>query len=386
MKKRTIIVVATTLSSIFGIVSCSDDSTDYDAVGGDGALSNCPATVTLQTNWFPEPEHSAAYQMIDPSEADIDANAGVYSGPALADPNVTIKIQAGGPFNGFQTTTAQLYSDDSIILAMIDSDESVRLSGTQPSKAVFTPFQHTPGALFWDPEKYDFEKFEDIGKSDAVVQYFEGQAYMEYLVQEGYIRKDQIDGSFDGSVTRLVSGEDIVMQGYVTQEPWRLKHEFTDYGRDVGVLRLDDAGYNIYPSAWAGRPDAIASNSECLSQLVPAMQRSQVEYMKSPDAVNSAISRYLEDIGQFFQISPEFAASTAGVMASDGLVVDGLDGVMGSFDPDRMRTMTDKLVNVFNESGSAVSADLTADSLYTNEFLDPTISLNKQGDADSENR
>lgn len=377
MKTRPILAVVTALSGLLAIASCSDESTVQEAVGGDGNLSNCPPTVTLQTNWFPEPEHSAAYQMIDPSQANIDANAGVYSGPSIADPNVTIKIQAGGPFNGFQTTTAQLYSDDSIMLAMIDSDESVRLSGTQPSKAVFTPFQHTPGALFWDPEKYDFKSFEDIGKSDAVVQYFEGQAYMEYLVQKGYIRKDQIDGSFDGSVTRLISGEDIVMQGYVTQEPWRLKHEFTEYGRDVGFLRLDDAGYNIYPSAWAGRPDTVERNRDCLSQLVPAMQQAQVDYMKSPDAVNNAISQYLEDIGQYFQISPEFAASTAEVMAGDGLVVDGPDGVMGSFDPARMEEMTKKLVEVFNESGSSVSEDITADSLYTNEFLDPSISLNR---------
>ncbi len=375
MPTTRLIPVAATAAAALALAGCAADPAVEAPVGGSGALASCPATVVLQTNWFPEPEHAAAYQLIDPATATIDANAGIYSGPAIVDPDVTIEVRAGGPFIGFQSSTALLYTDDSIMLAMIDTDESVRLSAAQPTTAVFTPFQQTPQALFFDPELFDFESIADVGESDAVVQYFEGASYMSYLVAEGLIREDQIDGSFDGSVTRLVSGEPVVMQGYITQEPWRLMNEFTDYGREVGTLRLDEAGYEIYPSAWAGRPEVVDARSECLTQLVPALQQAQVDYMLDPVAVNEMLSAYLDEIGQFFRISPEFAADITEVMAGPGMVVNGPDGVMGSFDPERMERMTELLVEVFAGSGVEPAEGLTADDVYTNEFLDTSIAL-----------
>jgi len=363
--------------ALAGCSSAAPTAQEAEAAGGDGALSSCPETVVLQTNWFPEPEHSAAYALIDPDEATIDADAGIYSGPAIADPNITIEVRAGGPFIGFQSSTALLYSDDSIMLAMIDTDESVKLSASQPTKAVYTPFQKYPLSLFWDPEKYSFDEPSDIAASDATVLYSQGYAFIDYLVGEGIVREDQIDGSFDGSVTRLVSGEDIVMQGYITQEPYRMKVDYPEYGRDVDHILLADTGYEIYPSAWAGKPEVVDAQADCLAQLVPAMQTAQISYMEDPDAVNQAISDYLVEIDQFFQVSPELAAEVHRVMQDEELVVDGADGVFGSFDPDRMERMTGLLTDIYTASGVEVADGLAAEDLYTNEFLDPSISLGR---------
>ena len=140
-------VFALTAFSLAGCASSTPTAAEAESAGGDGALSACPSTVVLQTNWYPEPEHSAAYAMIDPADATIDADAGVYSGPAIADDNVTIEVRSGGPFIGFQQSTAVLYSDDSIMLAMIDTDESVKLSESQPTQAVYTPLQVNPQIL-----------------------------------------------------------------------------------------------------------------------------------------------------------------------------------------------------------------------------------------------
>ncbi|PZU37825.1 MAG: hypothetical protein DI573_10865 [Microbacterium sp.] len=348
---------------------------DAAAAGGDGALSACPATVVLQTNWFPEPEHSAAYALIDPAEATTDPDAGIYSGPAIVDPNITIEVRSGGPFIGFQQSTALLYSDDSIMLAMIDTDESVKLSADQPTKAVYTPLQVNPQILFWDPERYSFDDLADIGQSDATVLYFQGAAYMDYLIAQGDVRADQVDGSFDGSVTRLVADEPVVMQGYITQEPYRLKVDFPDYGRDVDSFLIADSGYDIYAAAWSGKPEVVEAQSECLAQLVPAMQQSQLDYMEDPEPINQAISDYLVEIDQFFQVSPELGAEIHRVMQEEGLVADGTDGVFGSFDAERMERMTTLLAEIYAESGVDVAEGLTAEDIYTNEFLDPSISF-----------
>ncbi|WP_409048160.1 hypothetical protein AB2L57_04265 [Microbacterium sp. HA-8] len=348
---------------------------DAAAAGGDGALSACPATVVLQTNWFPEPEHSAAYALIDPAEATTDPDAGIYSGPAIVDPNITIEVRSGGPFIGFQQSTALLYSDDSIMLAMIDTDESVKLSADQPTKAVYTPLQVNPQILFWDPERYSFDDLADIGQSDATVLYFQGATYMDYLIAQGDVRADQVDGSFDGSVTRLVADEPVVMQGYITQEPYRLKVDFPDYGRDVDSFLIADSGYDIYAAAWSGKPEVVEAQSECLAQLVPAMQQSQLDYMEDPEPINQAISDYLVEIDQFFQVSPELGAEIHRVMQEEGLVTDGTDGVFGSFDAERMERMTTLLAEIYAESGVDVAEGLTAEDIYTNEFLDPSISF-----------
>jgi hypothetical protein len=344
------------------------------AVGGDGALSDCPSTVVLQTNWFPEPEHAAAYQLIDPATATKDAEAGIYSGPAVADGNVTIEIRAGGPFIGFQSNTALLYTDDQVMLGMVDTDESVRLSAEQPTKAVVTPLELNPQVLLWDPEKYDFQSFADIAASDATVLYFQGATYMDYLEQQGFVRPEQLDGSFDGSLTRIVAGEDVVIQGYVTQEPWRLEHEFTEFGKKPGYLTLGDAGYHTYGSAWAGTPESIEANSGCLAQLVPLLQQGQVDYMYDPQPVNDAISTYLEEIGQFFQITPERAAAITDALHDEGIVANAPDGTLGSFDPQRMEETTELLTGVFADLGTELADGLTAEDIYTNEFIDPSIS------------
>jgi len=363
-----------------GLAGCAGSETTAEnavAAGGEGALSACPATVVLQTNWFPEPEHSAAYALIDPAEATTDPDAGIYSGPAIADPSITIEVRSGGPFIGFQQSTALLYSDDSIMLAMIDTDESVKLSADQPTTAVYTPLQVNPQILLWDPERYSFDGISDIGESDATVLYFQGASYMDSLIAQGEVRADQVDGSFDGSVTRLVADEPVVMQGYITQEPYRLKVDFPDYGRDVDSFLIADSGYDIYPAAWSGKPEVVEAQSDCLAQLVPAMQQAQIDYMEDPEPVNQAISDYLVEIDQFFQVTPELGAEIHRVMQDEGIVADGTDGVFGSFDAERMERMTALLANIYAESGVEVAEGLTADDIYTNEFLDSSISYGR---------
>src|SRR5205823_10983664 len=95
----------------------------------------CPDTVVFQTNWWPEPDHGFLYQLIGPNGT-IDTNKNTYTGP-LGNSGVNAEIRAGGPAIGFQQVSAQLYSDDNILLAMVATDEQIGNSATQPSKAVF---------------------------------------------------------------------------------------------------------------------------------------------------------------------------------------------------------------------------------------------------------
>src|SRR6266511_3384675 len=75
------------------------------ALSGRGTLAGvCPATVVVQTNWFPQSEHGAAYRLVGPGYR-IDAAHKRVTGPLVAgghDTGVRIEVRAGGPAVGFQ--------------------------------------------------------------------------------------------------------------------------------------------------------------------------------------------------------------------------------------------------------------------------------------------
>ena len=96
--------------------------------GAAGALKAvCPATVVIQTDWNPEGEHGFLYNMIGPDytidKAKVSVTGTLVSGGA--DTGVKIEVRSGGPAIGFGTVTAQMYTDDSILLGFVYTDEAI---------------------------------------------------------------------------------------------------------------------------------------------------------------------------------------------------------------------------------------------------------------------
>ena len=66
-----------------------DDAMDDEAMDdGEGhsdlaGLAECPNPLVFQTDWFPEPEHGALYNLTA-GEGSIDAESGRFSGPPSA--------------------------------------------------------------------------------------------------------------------------------------------------------------------------------------------------------------------------------------------------------------------------------------------------------------
>ena len=102
------------------------------AAGGDAAsLAACaPTTVVVQTDWNPEAEHGGLYQLLGPNPS-VDTDKKVVTGELMAsggvDTGVKIEIRVGGPAIGFQQVTAQMYTDDSILLGYVAPTSSAAL-------------------------------------------------------------------------------------------------------------------------------------------------------------------------------------------------------------------------------------------------------------------
>jgi len=344
------------------------------AMAGVQLTDVCPNPLIIQTDWFPEPEHAHTYQMIG-TDGVVDAENGTYSGE-LHDTGLTVEIRAGGPYIGFSPPTAQFYADDDIFMAYVDTAAAIRSYGQTPVTAVFTSFEVGPQILMWDPDDYDFETFEDIGNSGATVLYFQGATYMDYLVANGVIDAANVDGSYDGSPTRFVAEDGLVQQGFATNEPFRYENEIANWLKPVDFLLIHDAGVELYQSAVSVRSGDVERYRECLELIVPIMQQDLVDYFNDPQPVNDKLDDIVKELDSFWTSSKETHAAATVAMRDLGLVTDGGNGFVGDMNGDRIQGLIDILTPIFTDQGvESFDPNVTPDDVYTNEFLDPSISL-----------
>ncbi|MCY3663856.1 MAG: hypothetical protein OXH28_13695 [bacterium] len=344
------------------------------AMAGVQLTDVCPNPLVIQTDWFPEPEHAHTYQMIG-TDGVVDAENGTYSGE-LGDTGLMVEIRAGGPYIGFSPPTAQFYADDDIFMAYVDTAAAIRSYGQTPVTAVFTSFEVGPQILMWDPDDYDFETFEDIGNSGATVLYFQGATYMDFLVANDVLDAANVDGSYDGSPTRFIAEDGLVQQGFATNEPYRYENEIDGWLKPVDFLLIHDAGVELYQSAVSVRSGDIERYRECLELIVPIMQQDLVDYFNDPQPINDRLDDIVKELDSFWTSSKAGHAAATVAMRDLGLVTDGGNGFIGDMNGDRIQGLIDILTPIFTEQGvESFDPNVTPDDVYTNEFLDPSISL-----------
>ena len=333
----------------------------------------CPNPIVVQTNWWPEPDHGALYQLIGPGGTE-DTNRNVYVGP-LGSTGVNLEIRAGGPAVGFQPATAQEYADDSILLGMIGTDESIQTSAEQPTIAVFATYEKNPQIFFWGNSDWNFQSVADIGKSGQTVLAFGSATYLDVFEGKALLDKNQVDTSYTGDPSRFVAADgNIVSQGFVTSEPYHYEHEVQAWSQPVKYLLMDNE-LPIYQDALAIRADKLDANRACLQKLVPLLQQAEIDYVHDPSATNGVISDFASKLKGGAQTSAPGAAAAVQLMLSEGIVANGSDGVFASFDDSRAQSLIDELAPIFAAKGKPVKDALQPSDVQTNQFLDPTLKL-----------
>ncbi len=350
------------------------DEGDGDGEAMAGSLSDCPNPMVFQTDWFPEPEHGALYNLTA-GEGSIDPESGRFSGPLAADPSITVEIRAGGPFVGNQQTVALMATDDDIFMGYVNTDEAIANYEQFPTTAVVAPLDINPQIIMWDPETYDISSWDDVKDTGAVINHFAGASYTEYLVGSGLVDDDQLDASYDGSPTRFVAeGGALIQQGFATQEPYNYENVFAEWGKPVEFLLIHDSGYELYQGPLAildSKLDDAARS--CLAAFVPVFQQSIVDFQQDPSATNAAILQAVIDLDSFWQLSEDSVANTVVEMGALQIVGNGPDQTIGNFDLDRVN----EVIKVTAEQVPSIPVPdgLTAEDLVTNEFIDPSIGL-----------
>ena len=345
------------------------------ASGAASLAGVCPATVTIQSNWWAQAEDGAIYRLLGGS-LDVDKQHKRVTGALVSDgvdTGVKLQIRSGGPANGFVPAASVLYTDPSVLLATADTDQVAQLAGTKPVKAVVAPLDRSPVVLMFDPAQHQFATIGEIGKSGLRVLYFQGATYIEYLVGSGQLTRAQVDSGYQGTPDRWVSARgNIVQQGFLTNEPFAYENELPAWDKKVAWLLVADAGYPVYPETLAVRADKESADAACLKKLVPIIQRSAAGYLADPVATNALIVKLTKDYNAFpYSAAP--APYAARTMKDNKIVGNGTDATIGNFDLARVTKLLDIVRPVYAKQKTPLPAGLTADDIVTNAYIDPAL-------------
>lgn len=345
--------------------------------------ADCPATIVMQQDWQPEAEHGAMYALVG-SDYTVDTEAKTVTGTLVAqgvDTGVSIEVRPGGPNVGFQPVADLMYLDEGILVGAVTSDAAIRSAAAgRPVVAVTSQLTLSPQIYMWDPETYPgMTTIAEVAATGATIV-TSGEIIPSLLSAQGIVSMDQIDTSYEGTPQRFVTDPSIMQQGFGTTEPFVYEHEVAQWMKPVAFQYLHELGHIAYPEPIAVRPETVTEEADCLTKLVPILQQSQIDYLTDPEltaSTNALIVSLVEQYQTSWTYSAEVADFSAAAQVSDGLVTDDpASGVFGQFDPDRMREIVDTYLPVLQATGSVdAGAQVDPDSLYTNEFIDPTISM-----------
>jgi hypothetical protein len=379
-RSRRILVSAVAALGAVGLVAaCSSDgdSADAGSTGTDGTVSElagaCPARIVLQTNWYPEGEHGAAYELAGPG-GEFDSSSGSYVNE-IADTGVEMEIRAGGPFLSGQRVDSMMYQDDSILLGMQDTTTIMTGYDDAPTISVFAPFEKALDVVMFDPATYDFDSIDDFeGTSMPILAWESGKATAQLLIDEGLITADQPDYSNDGSMSRfIVEDGNMAQLAYATNEPYRLEHETDGWMKPVAYFPLADRGFENYSATYVVTPEKLTSEADCLSLLVPMLQQSAIDYLDDPSETNEQLLAIVEELGSQWTMTQGHLDNTAEVINDGGFVGNGTDDTLGNFDMERVARVVEEFTRIYTSQGVDIAEGLTAEDVATNQFIDPSV-------------
>ena len=137
----------------------------------------CPSPLVVQTDWFPESEHGAMYELVGEGYS-VDSDNGIVRGPMVlggTDLGIEWEVRAGGPFLGGSSVSEIMALDDSIHLGYASTDQQVNHWDVTQLVSVVAPLEKNPQMVMWDPEQYpDLSGIREIGERGIIVQVFSG--------------------------------------------------------------------------------------------------------------------------------------------------------------------------------------------------------------------
>jgi len=380
-KRNTTIGTAITITTSLLILSAcgssnsaSSDTTAAAATAtGVSLVDVCPATIVVQTDWFPESEHGGLYQLMgDDAVASKDTGAVIGSLVVNGEPTgVNLEIRAGGPFLESPVVT-EMYQDNAITFGYVGTDVAITRYTDAPTLAVFNALNINPQVLLWDATKHpEAQTIADAAKTIKSFYVYGDPSWMRYFETQGLIQKDQVDSNYKGNL--LLSTEDAAHQGFATSEPY--KYANLESGAiTTGYQLIHDAGWNSYAQNLAIRKDRLEELRPCLEKIVPVFQQAQLDYIADPTRANAIILTTVATYDSWWTQSEGDVANGAASQKEMGIVGNGDTPTFGDLEEARVNDFIAKATPILREQGLEI-ADIAAGDITDNSFLDTAITF-----------
>jgi len=384
---RTRGIVGTgTLAAALALTACSTPAAEAPSGGDleigsiDLAAAGCPANIRIATDWFPEAEHGHLYELIGDDYTIENETEYSVSGPLMASGEYTgvdvTVISGGAASSAFLQPDAMMYSDPTIFMGYVGSDEAVVHSGEFPTVGVFAPLEKDPQMIMWDPATYpDVTSVAELGEKGVKIRLFPGGFYIDYFLSEGLVSESQLDYSYDGSPAGFVADEGAAaQQGFASAEPYIYENEIEAWGKPVSYQLVNDAGYPKYAAVVSVIPENIDAYADCLAALVPVMQQATVDYYADPTATNALILDAVETFDTFWVYSQGVADFSVKAQVETGIVGNGHDDIVGNVDMARVAKLVEIATGIYaNDPEKDIVDGITAEDIFTDKFIDPSI-------------
>ncbi len=370
---------SSTASSENASESSSTESESSEEETSSAGLASCPDPIVIQTDWFPESEHGAMYELFGSGDYSIDAENLIVSGTLHnggTDTGIGLEVRTGGPAIGFSPVASYMYTDDSITFGYANTEAQVTFFESAPLLSVVAPLEKNPQMVMWDPATYpNVNTLADLGTEGVTISVFGGGVFAEVFIAQGIWDAGQVDPSYDGSPANFIAnGGSIAQQGFASAEPYDYETVFTEWGKPVKFQLLHDAGFPVYSQTIAIRSAEKVALDECLKAFVPAIQRATVSFVTNPDTANGIIIDAVETFGSFWVYSEGLADFSVTKQKQLGLVGNGPNNTVGDMEEARVQSVIDIMADAGIDTGGITTADI-----YTNEYIDPSIGFIADG-------
>lgn len=290
--------------------------------------------VTLQADWYPQPEHGGFYTALV---------RGYYR-----DEGLDLTIVPGGPF----AVADQQVASGAAQFGMDSSDHLLEaVADGQPLVAVAATMQRDPQGIMVRKDSL-VRTFADLNEHTIAVK--AGSTWFEYLVKRySLTRVREIPATY--SVANFVADRNYIQQAFATSEPFFAQRA----GIKTRVLLTSDAGYNPYRVMFTTQ-DFLKQHPEIVAKFVRASLRGWRDYLNDPSPAHAAILKLNPALNpEWMQFSWQ-ALRDGHFVTSD----DPSGAQLGQMTADRWTTMAQQLVEL-----KMISDAIVPTTAYTLQFV-----------------
>jgi hypothetical protein len=340
----------------------------------------CPADIRIATDDLPRVEWGFLYSLLDPDRLLVQSHS--VSAPLLIDGQPSgsrLTILTGDPDDGV-SANLDLYDDESILLAAVDTDAAILDAVRAPSVGIFAPTRRDTRMVYWDAEVYPgIRTVQVLGDrltpdSSGLVPFGldPGDPFTAFAIGSNLVLPEQVvaDGPLDAAGFAASDGITAEL-GDALVDPYRLGLPEA-YPNPIDWQLLDDAGYSRDAGVLSARPQAIVRYADCFEVLVPVLQQALLDYRQDSEATTALIVELSARFGDD-TYDAATAAEAFRVLDRGNFIGSGPDRIVGNFDFGRIRDLLKTAVPAWQTAELSVPSGVEAEDIATNRFIDRSI-------------